>query len=259
MELWHENPSLPILYLDDQTAGATNFFILRGVTKDLLIPVNKNRQMCKDILEISGVNGTAANIDDLVMSFEEKNKKCAVVWLDYECRHLNVGILQSALNISPYVVVTLAVRGMRTNEIIDNLQTTVKKAGGVLLSDPVKYSGKSGVRNMLHAMVGSKYFGSVNSTKSKDHDCLSNCGIQSPPAIDFVGRTVYIPTKEWGTVITGYDDVKQHKKCLVFRVMGTHYKKNLRLRAIRKNNRLHARDEPWWLSPQLVQKYISPP
>lgn len=154
LELAHGS-RFPLLYLDDETGGATSFFLERHVSTKRLCPVNFCPTAVRGIEKRTRVDAVCANIDHVVKTARAQRKRYSVVWLDYECTKVRKNVLQDALAVAPFVVITLSARGVSKEIAVPVLERTVAEAGGRLLEDPVKYKGASDIKNMLRAVVAS--------------------------------------------------------------------------------------------------------
>lgn len=139
------NHRTPILFLESAGAGACNFFLKAGVSREDLRPVNCDRVDADAISKASGVECVCADIDDYLTTLHDN--ACGVVWLDYMRRTISVDVMREALRVAPYVMVTLSLRGIKRQETLANLRKIMKKVG-VMLQNTV-YKGKSNIENMI--------------------------------------------------------------------------------------------------------------
>ena len=99
----------PIVYLDDENAGATTFFLKSGVPRKHLTPVNFSTYEASRIRETTRVTCVVQSIDEYVFGVPEDS--CGVVWLDYMCRTFSNDVIQRCLKVAHNVSVTLSTRG----------------------------------------------------------------------------------------------------------------------------------------------------
>lgn len=138
------------MYLDDECAGATLYFLERGIPTKHLRPVNFSSRDAVTVRARSGVPCVTSSIDDYVMQLGDD--ACSVVWLDYMSRTLHVDVLRTCLRVAPYVSITLSARGLNHETLLCDVRSVSKKCG-VLLERPTFYKGKSDVTNMVKFIV----------------------------------------------------------------------------------------------------------
>lgn len=143
----------PIVYLDDEMGGATEFFLRRGVKKKNLIPVNYAKQAASVITCLHNVRAIHNDITAHMKTMEEDS--CSVVWLDFMCRTVDPVAIRHALRIAPYVYITISSRGTDKHAQCNAIGVTVNKYGK-FLERPCAYKGKSGIENMLKFVVSRK-------------------------------------------------------------------------------------------------------
>lgn len=141
----------PIVYLDDEHAGATTFFLNDGIPREHLIPVNFSKESAQQITRTTNVACVAQSIDEYVFSLSDV--ACSVVWLDYMCRTLNDRVVGQCLKLAPYVSITLSTRGRQRSDTMNDVRRVAKKYG-TLIETPVFYKGKSDIANMVRFVIG---------------------------------------------------------------------------------------------------------
>lgn len=138
-------PERPILYLDDETAGATRYFMSREVPPERLVPVNFCPRAVQEIRSLTGVDGVVRDVDALVQ--ETPCDAYSVVWLDYVRRTCTTEVMVAALRAAPHVCITLSTRALKASDIED-LTSRAKRVASVL-ERPHPYKGRGNVSNMV--------------------------------------------------------------------------------------------------------------
>lgn len=149
LELYRER-SKPIVFLDDESAGASLYFLKNGVPKRDLKPVNFDKKCATSIIDASGLSCICDDVDNCLT--ELSTDSCSVVWLDYMKRTVTVDALRESLRVASYVSVTISLRGIDRVAHLVELRRIVKMAGGAMLQYNV-YKGRSGVENMMTFLV----------------------------------------------------------------------------------------------------------
>lgn len=150
-------PRATILYLDDEEAGATQYFLERGVPAFRLHAVNFSASACDKIRKLfPSVTVTCADINDLMSSHREEGVHHGVVWLDYTCRGISKEVLTNAGSVASYVMATLSMRGVHDDTIIPDLIKTIGACKMRFVESPARYQGKNGILNMLRFVAGGK-------------------------------------------------------------------------------------------------------
>lgn len=175
-----------IIYLDDQQAGATSFFLSNGVPRKHLVPVNFSQTEASEITERTGIKCVVRCIDDYV--FDVPNDSCGVVWLDYMCRTFRDNVLQQCLAVAPHVSVTLSTRGRKRSDIVADIRRVAKKYGS-LLESPAFYRGKSDVENMVRFAITRRTVETL--PRSKTPKARTTTGALPPTSLS-VGEKVYV-------------------------------------------------------------------
>lgn len=139
----------PIVFLDDESAGACTFFLAEGVPKEHVHPVNFSRAHADTITRKSGITCACDDIDSHLTTLSDD--VCSVVWLDYTRITIDVDVLRDALRVAPNVSVTLSLRGVGRADNEKHIRKLVKKIG--TLMQFTTYKGKGGVENMLSFIV----------------------------------------------------------------------------------------------------------
>lgn len=139
----------PIVFLDDENAGACTFFLQWGVPSEHLHPVNFCRVHANAITRNSGTACACDDIDSHLTTLPDDS--CSVVWLDYMRTTIDIDVLRDALRIAPNVSVTLSLRGVGRDDHEKLIRKLVKKVG--TLMSLTTYKGKGGVENMLSINV----------------------------------------------------------------------------------------------------------
>lgn len=255
----------PIVYLDDEHAGATRYFRTHGVPTKHLIPVTRSHVDAETIRDLTKVTCVARSIDDYVTTLERDS--CSVVWLDYTCRTLCPDVLRTCLEVAPHVSVTLSTRGRRRSEMVSDIRDVAKRHG-TLLESPTFYKGKSDVENMVRFVIArpaeehrageeehragdriyARWRGGTWLTAVVTHvgdrrlrvlfDCdgvetcvapssvRRNDTVVTTARLDgMVGSTLRMPQRLWRDT-TGYENVRTIGKAFVFRVTKRYANKN---------------------------------
>ena len=139
----------PILYLDDERAGATQFFLRMGMTN--LMPVNHKAQACASIASKTNVkalhNDIVAMVREATSVGEGGEKKYSVVWLDLMCRTITKELVRKAVLLADCVFVTMALRGSSFDAVTSQIKNACAGGHGSLVSCQ-QYKGKAKIRNM---------------------------------------------------------------------------------------------------------------
>lgn len=139
----------PIVFLDDESAGACAYFLEEGVPKRDIHPVNGGLLNSDAITQASGIECKHSDINDHITSLPDDSH--SVVWLDYTCTTIKVEVLRDALRVAPNVSVTLSLRGMERIDNEKHVRKIVKKVG--TLASVTYYKGKGEVENMMSFIV----------------------------------------------------------------------------------------------------------
>lgn len=140
----------PIVFLDDESAGACTFLLDEGVPHEHVRPVNFSRAHANAITRKTGITCVCDDIDSHLTTLSDDT--CSVVWLDYMCTTIDADVLRAALRVAPNVSVTLSLRGVRRDENKKCIRKLVNTVGGMLMQ-LTTYKGKGGVENMLSFIV----------------------------------------------------------------------------------------------------------
>ena len=156
VSLYHENPTLPLLYLDGEDGEATTSFVHTWkIPKKYLIPVHWNSSVIRGIEEMNpGVKGRIGNIDHIVE--EALDDSFSVVWLDYMCRYdggIHTNVFRETIRVSHFASVTFSTRAIDKGDLTESLLRTIKKIGKTIES-VTPYKGKSDVENMIKFTIG---------------------------------------------------------------------------------------------------------
>jgi hypothetical protein len=139
----------PIVFLDDEHAGACAFFSGEGVPREHLHPVNFSRVHADAITRKTSITCACDDIDSHLNTLSDDS--CSVVWLDYMRTTLDVEVLRDALRVAPEVSVTLSLRGVARTDNEKYIRRLVKKVG--VLMQLSTYKGKGGVENMMSFII----------------------------------------------------------------------------------------------------------
>lgn len=139
----------PIVFLDDESAGACTFLLDGGIPTEHIRPVNFSRAHADTITRKTGITCACDDIDSHLITLSDDT--CSVVWLDYMRTTIDVEVLRHALRVAPNVSVTLSLRGVGRDENVKHIRKLVKKVG--TLMQLTTYKGKGGVENMLSFIV----------------------------------------------------------------------------------------------------------
>ena len=139
----------PIVFLDDESAGACTFFLEAGVPADDIHPVNFTRTHADAIARKTGIACARDDIDSHLTTLSDDSH--SVVWLDYVRTTLDVEVLRDALRVAPNVSVTLSLRGVGRDDYEKRVRKLVKRVG--TLMSLTRYKGRGGVENMMSLIV----------------------------------------------------------------------------------------------------------
>jgi len=139
----------PIVFLDDESAGACTFFLEEGVPSEHIHPVNFSRVHADAIARKTGIPCACDDIDSHLTTLSDDS--CSIVWLDYMRKTIDVDVLRYALRVAPNVSVTLSLRGVGRTDNEKHIRKLVKKVG--VLMQLTTYKGKGGVENMMSFIV----------------------------------------------------------------------------------------------------------
>ena len=142
----------PIVFLDDEHAGACHSLLEQGVPKRLLHPVNNSPKHAAAITKNSGVCCVCDDINSHLTTLKDDSH--SVVWLDYTCTTIEVDVLRHALRVAPYVSVTLSLRGLNRNENEKQIRKLVNKVGSGQCY--TYYKGQGAKENMFTFIVSRK-------------------------------------------------------------------------------------------------------
>ena len=144
LALHRETSGRPLLYVEDEHAGATRFFLHEGVYD--LIPVNWEPRDALAIRETTGVAAVCSEVGAHLARLPDDS--CSVVWLDL----MKVGVVTEtvvhALRVAPYVCVTLSTRGVERQTQCETLLAQMRSVGR-MVEHPCVYEGAGGSVNML--------------------------------------------------------------------------------------------------------------
>ncbi len=140
----------PIVFLDDETAGACKYFMKEGIPGQHLKPVNYTGTHAAAITKTSGIPCACDNINAHLSSLTTDSR--SAVWLDYTCTTVNEPVLREALRVAPRVMVNASLRGLVRDIHFQHIRNLIKKVG-VLRLGPYPYKGKAGVENMMSFIV----------------------------------------------------------------------------------------------------------
>ena len=140
----------PIVFLDDENAGACKYFMNEGIPKQHLKPVNYIATHAAAITKTSGVPCACDNINAYLYSLTTDSH--SAVWLDYTCTTVDDTVLREALRVAPRVMVNTSLRGL-VRDINDKYIRNLVNKVGVLRLGPYSYKGKAGVDNMMSFIV----------------------------------------------------------------------------------------------------------
>jgi hypothetical protein len=248
LELYRQSGEQPIVYLDDGAAGATQTFLAAGVPPHRLVPINFDQEECTAIRR-TGVVAIHADIENFMLKEFRLGAdgvvKYGVVWLDLQSCTVHLSSLMASLAVASYVMVTLATRGFKSDQIIEDTTAKVRRAGGVVI-ETTRYRGASGRFNMVKLTCARE----VAKPESPAAPCVDNLDA-------LIGQKVYIPRKEWNDE-AGYEDVVVENGCFVFKVDRKHRNKRLALRAISKKRNELLELEEWTLSAREVMRFRAP-
>lgn len=244
----HRNCPLrrPILYLDDECAGATRFFRDHGVPNKCLVPVNLCKDACASIYAETGVRAVHARIQDHLVA---SSVEYSVVWLDLQSHTVDKACMKDAFRWSPFVVLTLSLRGKRHAEMV-NLATKSIVAGGGAVLESTLYKGVSHIANMCKVIAQRKAAPVTHVAKKVTHVAKA----WKPDK--YIGKTLHIPCTDWKEGTQCMRHVKTADKHFVFRVDCTYYGKRLAVRAIdKRTNRPYNVKEPWTLAVKDARRF----
>ena len=142
-----------LIYLEDESAGATMFFLKYGIPPKHLVPVNKSAAHVKKIAHKTGVNAVHADIDEYVSKGEPDS--ASAVWLDYMQRTYDTSAVQNALRVSPFVFVNFSTRGMMYEDFKTSFERDISKVGRFSI-ELARYTGKSDIMNMAFCIIKRK-------------------------------------------------------------------------------------------------------
>lgn len=246
----------PMLYLDAEDAGATEFFLNTNVPKEHLVPVNYDQTACEQIMKKTGVVPQCIDIDDyLIQTDVETHYGFSVIWLDYTKRELNEKALRNAIRLSSNVSVTLSTRAKHAESVMQDATKIVRKCGGVLYEQPVAYKGAGDVKNMVRFSIKPKSKPRIKNIEVPPAPSKKKMKATMPTvsAKELVGRTIYMPCcdfdSDWEQC-----DIKKQYGCYVLQIEKTHYSK-LAVCCVRDDGSLHDHLEKWTLTVDDVLKY----
>lgn len=229
-----------ILYIDDEDASMTKFCLARGVAAGRLVPVNKSSVA---VASACGVCGWRGDIDQYLVNCCTPDSY-GVVWLDYQSRTVRGYVLEAALRIAPFVMITLSTLREAAASVVERAVASVRAVGGEMPEDPVRYRGRSGIVNMVRVLV------TRPSTTTPTVP-------RAAPFVDasLVGELVEVPIENWSNT-SGYEDVRRSsdERRFVFKIYKTHRGRAFALRAIMKSGRASRVPEQWVLRDADMQR-----
>ena len=140
----------PVVFLDDENAGACTYFLNDGIPAQHLKPVNHCGTHATAITKTSGIPCTCDDIGAHLTSLPDDSH--SVVWLDYTCTTVDIAVLRQALRVAPRVMVNTSLRGVARDAHFKHIRNLVGKVGTLRLG-PYSYKGKAGIENMMSFIV----------------------------------------------------------------------------------------------------------
>lgn len=247
-------PKKGILYLEDASSKATQFFLAASVPAFHLFPVNSSMDACVTISKATGVRAIHSTIEQHLTELATLHSETmfSVVWLDLMSRTVTASTMRDALSLSHVVKVTLAVRGSSAKEVSDSFVGVTKSVGGVIHSLPCSYKGASNVMNMVKFTVVKRERDEERPIVHKPSKRSRLFGLN-----DLVGMTILVPSHEWNSnVPKSYDQVKRKHNGLLFKLTSTYYKTGLVSQAIMKDGSLSKSKERWVLSKDEALRFL---
>ena len=286
MELHHLDTSKkPVLYLDDETHGATRFFQERGIPTSKLVPVNWDEEVCKELSESTGAKAVHDHIHEVVK--RARPRSYSVVWLDLMTRSVGKDTVRLSLRSAKFVAVTFSLRGSKGEEAMKSIHSACRAEGAVLHNVPLRYKARSGIKNMAYVVLEArtpslsdakssrekKKSSHREEGKSKKGNKSATPTMTNPPsssfpsptirkkrdtplsrlsAVSYVGKYVCIPRSEFEDPEDG-SYIKDG--CLCFYVEKTYHKYRLTLRRVLAGKEMDTLLEPWTLTPSDMRKF----
>jgi hypothetical protein len=136
-----------IVYLDDENAGATQYFLNRGVAGKRLVPVNHETNACDAIFKTTGVEAICMDIFEFVST---TRRPFAVVWFDMTCTLNKFPLEQAFLANAKQIAITLSTHTYQPDNEFQRLRMAMTYRGFKRISGG-PYIGRSGKRNMIVA------------------------------------------------------------------------------------------------------------
>lgn len=231
-----KDSSAPMLYLDDESAGATDSFLHQhGVPKARLRPVNWSAPACASIHRKTGVRAECADIYDVV---QREDAEYSMIWFDLLSTTVDASALKVALQISTYVAVTLSTRQHGGANASLACKKLVERCKGRIVNGPCPYAGKSGVATMITFVATKK-------------------ATRPAPPPPLVGRTVRVPATA-ATRRAMAARVRIEGKSLCYKVTGTYYRRRFVVQALRPDGRsVEPHKETWVLTAEEVERMSS--
>lgn len=242
---------LPIVYVDDEAASATMYFLDRGVPESHLMPINYDRDACTSISRVSGIAATRMDAAKSALDVE-----CSVLWLDLQCRKVHQSVFAQAK--CTYLVLTLSTRGATADEIVESVSSQMRKSDRSVL-EVARYKGKSGITNVVKIIAWSPRADPRPRRCSSSRRLASKRTLEQRTSIEkaarsLLGRSVHIPVAELPHGYTAAS-TKIVRGRYAFQVTGTYRRKRLILQRLLPNGRLGKEVEPWTMSVENVKQY----
>lgn len=188
----------PSLYLDDEHAQATEYFLSKGVNPSCLVPCNRSKSVANAITQKTNVSCVVGDILDIASNSPDGFYQ--IVWYDMMCTDFDV---RKVVHASIHAMITLNCRGQETKIKESRLTDAIKAIQGTCVVNHGSYVGCGGVLNMVYAFTVTKKPRRVTTPthdtvgKEQPENCVPQLQIITDNTEDWMNVPLKIPVCRW--------------------------------------------------------------